>query len=356
VTHPLLRNLNIVSHQLLPTPQQVREEVPLSDRAAQTVADVRQAIVNILSGSDPRLLLVVGPCSIHDPKAAREYAQRLKGLAAEVKDVFLTVMRVYFEKPRTAVGWKGFINDPFLDDSFRIDEGLRLARKLLLEITEMGVPVGTEALDPITPQYLDELVSWTAIGARTVESQTHREMASGLSTPIGFKNGTDGSIQTAINALKAVSQSHHFLGISSEGQCSVFHTAGNKHAHIVLRGGAQPNYDSVSIALCEKALQAAGLAPNIMVDCSHGNSMRNPELQPLVLHDCVNQILEGNRSIKGLMLESNLLGGNQPFRPSLSELEYGVSITDACIDWGATEAVLRKAHASLAPALAKPRT
>jgi 3-deoxy-7-phosphoheptulonate synthase len=257
-------------------------------------------------------------------------------------------MRVYFEKPRTTVGWKGLINDPDLDDSFRIEKGLRIARKLLLDLNELGLPCGTEALDPITPQYLADLVSWSAIGARTTESQTHREMASGLSMPVGIKNGTDGGRAVAINALLSVSQPHAFLGIDPEGRCALTNTRGNRHAHIVLRGGASaPNYDTVSIKATEEELQKAGLSKNIMVDCSHGNSQKDPARQPLVFADVVHQIVEGNRSIVGAMIESNLEWGNQPLAER-AELRYGVSITDACIDWKTTEKALRDASARLA--------
>jgi 3-deoxy-7-phosphoheptulonate synthase len=251
-------------------------------------------------------------------------------------------MRVYFEKPRTTVGWKGLINDPHLDDSFMIEEGLHIGRKLLLDIISLGLPASTEALDPISPQYLQDLISWSAIGARTTESQTHREMASGLSSAVGFKNGTDGGLTVATNALQSVSSPHRFLGINRQGQVSVFTTRGNAYGHIVLRGGSNgPNYDSVHISLCEEALAGAGLAPNIMVDCSHANSNKQPELQPLVVENVGNQILEGNRSIIGLMIESNLKAGNQPIPANLDDLEYGVSVTDGCIDWETTQQCLR---------------
>jgi 3-deoxy-7-phosphoheptulonate synthase len=258
------------------------------------------------------------------------------------------IMRVYFEKPRTTVGWKGLINDPDLDDSFHIEKGILLARELLLYVSELGLPAGTEALDPIMPQYLSELITWTAIGARTTESQTHREMASGLSTPVGFKNGTDGSLAASINALQSVRRPHHFLGITQQGQSAVFRTRGNQHAHIVLRGGGgRVNYDAVSIAVAERELHAAGLAANIVVDCSHGNSNKDADLQPLVADNCVTQIVDGNRSIVGLMLESHLKAGSQAIPKHLSQLEYGKSITDPCIDWATTENLLLKLHRSL---------
>jgi len=285
---------------------------------------------------------VVGPCSIHDPEAAMDYARRLQRLAQELSDTLYIVMRVYFEKPRTTVGWKGLINDPYLDDSFKLEEGLHLGRRLLLDILELGLPTSTEALDPISPQYLQDLISWSAIGARTTESQTHREMASGLSSAVGFKNGTDGGLTVATNALQSVASPHRFLGINRQGQVAVFTTKGNKYGHIVLRGGsAGPNYDSVHIKLCEQALEKAGVPVNVMVDCSHANSSKQPELQPLVVENVANQILEGNRSIVGLMIESNLKAGNQPIPENLQDLEYGVSITDGCIDWETTETCLR---------------
>ncbi len=346
-------DLNVIAAELLPTPAEVKKKHPLSEAAKQTVLAGRKAVHDVLDRKDPRLLVVIGPCSIHELSAAREYIARLKELSDEVSDTFVILMRIYFAKPRTTVGWKGFINDPNLDDSFRIDEGLAKAREFLIEVGEMGMPVGTEALDPITPQFLDDVIAWNAIGARTAESQTHREMASGLSTPVGFKNGTDGNIQVAINALQTMRNPHHFLGINQEGQLVVLRTRGNKYGHIVLRGGIRPNYDSVSISQCEKELSAAGLPVNIMVDCSHGNSLKDHTLQPLVFDNCANQILEGNRSIVGLMLESNLKGGNQKINGDFSKLEHGVSITDACIDWETTERILRQEHERLKPVLAK---
>lgn len=343
-----LSNVNVISQDLLPTPAEVKAQLPLTERAAETVRWGRETVSNILDHKDPRLFVVVGPCSIHDVDAALDYAQRLQKLADTVRDTLFVVMRVYFEKPRTSVGWKGLINDPYMDDSFHIEKGLFMARKLLLDLAEMGLPTATEALDPITPQYLSDLVTWTAIGARTTESQTHREMSSGLSTPVGFKNGTDGSLGVAINALHSVSHPHHFLGINQEGQCTVVHTRGNRYGHVVLRGGGgRPNYDSVSIAMCEQELADAGLEQNIVVDCSHGNSMKDHHLQPLVVENCVNQILEGNRSIVGLMLESNLVEGNQAVPEKLAELKYGVSVTDACIGWETTEQTLSEANDKL---------
>ena len=348
----VVNNINVLSQELLPTPQQVKGALPLTARAEETVLKGRETVRRILDRKDHRLFVVVGPCSIHDIRAAKEYAEKLKHLADEVRDTLYLVMRVYFEKPRTTVGWKGLINDPFMDDSFHIEQGLHLARELLRHIAELGLPAATEALDPITPQYLSDLVAWSAIGARTTESQTHRETASGLSTPLGFKNGTDGGLGVAINALLSAARPHHFLGINQDGQCAVFRTRGNRYGHIVLRGGnGRPNYDSVSIALAEKELSAAKLPRNIAVDCSHGNSNKDPALQPLVAENCVNQILEGNESIVALMLESNLNWGNQPIPEDLKQLKYGVSVTDACIDWATTEKLLRQARAKLKDAL-----
>ena len=348
-----LYNVNVASSELLPTPEEVKRELPASPEAQRCVLNARTVIRDILDRRDPRLFVVVGPCSIHDLDAAREYAGRLRALAERVSPTLYLVMRVYFEKPRTTVGWKGLVNDPDMDDSFHIEKGIRMARRLLIELAEMGLPAATEALDPIMPQYLGELIAWTAIGARTTESQTHREMASGLSTPIGFKNGTDGTLGVAVNALQSVRSPHHFLGITQQGQSAVFRTRGNAYAHIVLRGGGgRPNYDSVSIALCEQALAKAGLPVNIVVDCSHGNSNKDHELQPLVAENCVNQVLEGNRSIVGLMLESHLGAGNQPIPADLGQLRYGVSVTDACIDWETTERLLLDLHRRLS---ARPR-
>ncbi len=349
-----LDNINVVSRDLLPTPRQVKEELPVSETAAEAVLSARESLRNILDRKDPRLMVVVGPCSIHDLDAAREYANRLAALSEELAGSLFILMRVYFEKPRTTVGWKGLINDPDMDDSFQIEKGLRQARGLLLELAELGLPAATEALDPLSPQYLSDLMSWAAIGARTTESQTHREMASGLSTPVGFKNATDGSLEVAINALSSVSQHHHFLGISQDGQSAVFRTRGNAHSHIILRGGGgRPNYDSVSITLCERALAEAKLPPNIMVDCSHGNSFKQHELQGQVAEDVSHQILHGNKSIIGLMLESNLENGNQKIPAELSQLKRGVSVTDACIGWDETESLLRGLAGKLDGALKK---
>ncbi|NDP38333.1 MAG: 3-deoxy-7-phosphoheptulonate synthase [Rhodoferax sp.] len=341
-----LENLNVLSQQPLLSPSALHDAVPATARASQTVSTARTTVANILQGQDKRLLVVVGPCSIHDIKAAKDYAQRLKALADELTDQLFIVMRVYFEKPRTTVGWKGLINDPHMDDSFDIEAGLRVGRQLLVDLNDMGLPCGTEALDPITPQYLGDLIAWSAIGARTTESQTHRELASGLSSPVGFKNGTDGNLEVALNGMLSAAQPHAFLGINGEGQVALTQTRGNAFGHLILRGGAVPNYDSVAVAQAESALQAAHLPVNIVIDCSHANSRKNHALQTLVLKDVVHQIADGNQSIKGVMLESNLFEGNQKLgKPQ--ELRYGVSITDACLGWDSTAASLREAAARL---------
>jgi 3-deoxy-7-phosphoheptulonate synthase len=336
-------NLNIENERLLPTPNSIKSSLTITPPLEDVVSRTRESIRSILDRKDQRKIIVVGPCSIHDTKAAIDYAQRLRDLSGRVANKFLILMRVYFEKPRTVSGWKGFINDPFLDDSFKIDAGLYKARELLLQINSMGIGVATEALDPITPQYLDDLISWTAIGARTTESQTHREMASGLSTPVGFKNGTDGNIQVAINALLSARLPHHFLGINQNGQCTVLQTSGNQYGHIVLRGGSKPNYDSESVSICSKELTSHKLPANIMIDCSHANSGKNHENQPGVLIDCIKQIQAGNQDIIGFMIESNIFAGNQKFTGNINDLRYGVSITDACIDWVTTEKVVIEA-------------
>ncbi|MBL8250840.1 MAG: 3-deoxy-7-phosphoheptulonate synthase [Candidatus Competibacter sp.] len=346
--HPnLLHNVNISAQDVLLTPDEIKQKLPMTDRAESTVLEGRWTVQRILDRQDPRLFVVVGPCSIHDVAAARDYAERLKALADEIKDTLFIIMRVYFEKPRTTVGWKGLINDPRMDDSFHIEEGLQIARGLLLELAEMGLPAGTEVLDPISPQYIADLIAWTAIGARTTESQTHREIASGLSAPVGFKNGTNGSLEVAINALQSAARAHSFLGIDQFGRSAITRTTGNRYGHMVLRGGDRPNYDSVSVALCEKALREKKLPVNVVVDCSHANSFKDPAVQPLVMRDCVHQILEGNQSIIGLMVESNIGWGNQSIPADRGQLKYGVSITDACVDWPTTEKMLRETHAKL---------
>ena len=340
--------VNVISQDLLLTPAEIKSRLPITPRAEEFVLQSRETLQRILDRQDPRLFVIVGPCSIHDLRAARDYAQRLKQLAAAVADTLFIVMRVYFEKPRTTVGWKGLINDPYMDDSFHIEEGLQMARGLLLELAEMGVPAGTEALDPISPQYFSDLITWYAIGARTTESQTHREMASGLSAPVGFKNNTDGSLDVAINAMLSVSRPHSFLGINHDGQCAIVRTKGNRYGHVVLRGGGgKPNYDSVTVALCEKALATKKVSTNLVIDCSHDNSNKDPGLQPLVLNDGVHQILEGNQSLVGFMLESNINYGKQPIPADLSQLQYGVSVTDGCIDWATTDKVLLEARDKL---------
>jgi 3-deoxy-7-phosphoheptulonate synthase len=349
-----LEDVNVEQMTEIPSPEEIHQRFPLTDAAARTVLEGRNALRAILDRKDPRLFVVVGPCSIHDPDAALDYARRLKRLADEVSGSMLLVMRVYFEKPRTSVGWKGFVNDPFMDDSFRIDEGIARARRLLLQLAELGLPTGSEALDPICPQYLADLIAWYAIGARTTESQTHREMASGLSAPVGFKNGTDGGLEVAINAIKSAALPHGFLGVNRAGRTSVIRSRGNAYGHLVLRGGGgRPNYDTVSVRLAEQGLARAKLAPNIVIDCSHANSMKDHALQPLVFNDCAHQILEGSRSIVGMMLESNLEAGSQAIPADLSKLRYGVSVTDPCIDWASTEELLRRAHRDLAGVLSK---
>jgi 3-deoxy-7-phosphoheptulonate synthase len=347
-----LENLNVVAQELLVTPSQLKSELPVSAEIRQHVRDARLQIRGILDGSDHRLLVVVGPCSIHDVRAAEDYAAHLKQLAETVAPTLLVVMRAYFEKPRTTVGWKGLINDPYLNDTFHIEAGIRIARQLLLRIAQLGLPLSTEALDPITPQYLQDLIAWSAIGARTTESQTHREMASGLSSPVGFKNGTDGSLEVAINALQSVSKPHRFLGINQSGQVSIIHTRGNAAAHVVLRGGHMgPNYDRKSIAQCEHSLARAGLPPNIMIDCSHANSSKDHLRQPLVARDITAQIKAGNRSIMGLMIESNIHSGNQKLNGDSATLAYGVSVTDPCIDWPTTSSLLQEIAAELSEIL-----
>lgn len=343
-----VEDLNIVSQEKLITPDRLQTELPASEAAAQVVQSGRQTVREILDRKDPRLMVVIGPCSIHDPEAAMDYANRLKALAAKVESSLFIVMRVYFEKPRTTTGWKGLINDPDMNDSFKIEHGLHLGRQLLLNIAELGLPAATEALDPISPQYLQDLISWSAIGARTTESQTHREMASGLSSAVGFKNGTDGGLTVAINALQSVSSPHRFLGINKQGEVAITTTKGNPYGHVVLRGGnGKPNYDSVSVSVCEQTLEKAGVSSNIMIDCSHANSNKDHNLQPLVMDNIVNQIIEGNKSIVGVMIESNIGPGNQKIPANLDDLEYGISVTDKCVDWATTEEMILSAHEKL---------
>jgi len=341
-------NLNVLALDVMPSPDEVKAKLPLTEDAARRIVEWRRTLEAILDGRDPRLFAVVGPCSIHDPVAGLDYARRLRALADEVADTLFVVMRVYFEKPRTALGWKGFINDPHMDDSFRIDEGMERARRFLLDVTAVGLPAGTEALDPIAPQYYGDLVSWTAIGARTSESQTHREMSSGLSTPVGFKNSTDGDVASAVNAILSAAGAHAFLGVNGQGRSAIIRTRGNRYGHLVLRGGGgRPNYDTVSIALAEEALAKAKLPRNVVVDCSHANSWKKPEFQPLVLRDVVHQLREGNRSVVGVMIESFLEPGSQPIPDDLAKLRYGCSVTDPCVGWDTTVEMLREARSVL---------
>lgn len=345
---PQNENIHIQSETVLITPAELKTLIPTSDKVEQFITESRQAISNIVHKKDPRFLVICGPCSIHDIDAAKEYAVKLKKLHDQYKDTLYIVMRVYFEKPRTTVGWKGLINDPHMDDSFDIESGLKQARKLLLWISELGLPIATEALDPISPQYIGDLFSWAAIGARTTESQTHREMASGLSMPVGFKNGTDGSLETAVNAMQAAASGHRFMGINQQGQSALLQTSGNKDGHVILRGGGgKPNYDSLNVALAEQALAKAGVEDILIVDCSHANSNKDYSLQPLVAKDVFHQILEGNQSIIGIMLESHLNEGNQAADLPKNELKYGVSITDACINWDTTSQLLADAASLL---------
>ena len=341
----LTENLNVNDVIPLISPKKLKEHLPISETASVTVINSRKAIQQILAGKDQRLLVIVGPCSIHDPEAAQDYAERLKKLADQVSGTILIVMRVYFEKPRTTVGWKGLINDPELNGSHKINEGIELARKILLSINNLGLPCATETLDPITPQYLADLISWSAIGARTTESQTHRELASGLSMPVGFKNGTTGDLDVALNAMKSSQQPHHFLGISQEGASSIIQTSGNNFVHLVLRGGSSgPNFDAVSIHNASDKLAKGGLSKAIMIDCNHANSGKDPGRQEIVLRNLILQILDGNQSIIGTMIESNINGGNQPIS---MEMKYGVSVTDACLNWDNTQNILLNAHDSL---------
>ncbi|WP_318512849.1 3-deoxy-7-phosphoheptulonate synthase [Photobacterium leiognathi] len=346
-----LNNVHIEDESVLITPAKLKQNLPVSEQALSFVEQSRETIADIIHKRDHRLLVVCGPCSIHDVEQAKAYGQKLKQLAEELSDQLYIVMRVYFEKPRTTVGWKGLINDPHIDGSFAVEEGLHIGRQLLVDLVEEGIPLATEALDPISPQYLGDLFSWAAIGARTTESQTHREMASGLSMPVGFKNGTDGSLATAINAMQAAASGHKFMGINPEGQVALLNTQGNPDGHVILRGGKQTNYDSVSVRECENEMVTSGLSPALMVDCSHANSRKDYRRQPLVAEDVIHQIREGNKSIIGLMIESHLNEGNQSADLPRDEMKYGVSITDACISWEATEQLLRQAHKELVPFL-----
>lgn len=345
------QNLNVVKTVLLSSPNSMTTDLPATEKAVQTVIKARKEIMNILALRDRRLLAVVGPCSIHDEAAAYEYAEKLQALAQRISDRVCVIMRVYFEKPRTTVGWKGLINDPHLDDTFDIEAGLRLARKILCRINEMGLPTGTEMLDPITPQYIADLISWSSIGARTTESQTHRQMASGLSMPVGFKNATDGSIQIAIDAMVSARSPHSFLGIDNEGRTSIIETRGNNGSHLILRGGRnKTNYDYDSIAEASQMLKASKLPTGLLVDCSHGNSEKDHNRQMGVWNYVVDQVAGGNTEVHGAMLESNLFPGNQKLITK-DTLKYGVSITDACIGWDQTEELLLSAHEKMGPLL-----
>ncbi|MCU4156650.1 3-deoxy-7-phosphoheptulonate synthase [Carboxylicivirga sp. A043] len=336
-----IENLNVFAEEPIITPDELKRQYPLTDDITKTILDGQNTVKRILHKKDERLLVVVGPCSIHDIKAAKEYAQKLKLLADEVSDTLYLIMRVYFEKPRTTVGWQGLINDPYLDNSCNVEDGLKMARELLLYIAELGLPAAGEALDIVTPQYIQDLFCWTAIGARTTESQSHRNMASGLSSVVGFKNGTKGSIDIAINARESVAAPHNFVSINPDGKVAVVKTKGNPNSHIILRGGKEPNYSAEQIAQYESELKIAGLEPRIMIDCSHANSGKKACNQSMVLNDIANQITSGNNSIMGVMIESNLKFGNQKLTKDTSSLKYGVSITDECIGWEETEEILR---------------
>jgi 3-deoxy-7-phosphoheptulonate synthase len=343
------QDLHVKEIVRLSTPRELKAQTPSREAVNATVARSRERVIRILRQEDPRLLVVIGPCSIHDEKSALEYAEKLNVLRKEFADRMEIVMRVYFEKPRTTIGWKGLINDPHLDGSQDIETGLKIARRLLLEITGMGLPAATEFLDPIVPQYIADLITWAAIGARTTESQTHREMASGLSMPVGLKNSTDGSLQIAIDAMGATRHAHSFLGINENGETSIVRTSGNPHAHVVLRGGrAKTNYDAESIRAAEEKLISENLPPVLMVDCSHANSEKQHAKQEDVWRSVIQQRVEGTKSLIGLMVESNLFEGSQPIPKNLKDLRYGVSITDSCIGWETTERILRWGYEILA--------
>ena len=347
------QDLRVVATEPLTPPAELKRELSADDRHYAVVVRARETVRAILAGTDPRLLAVVGPCSIHDPEAALDYARRLRALADAVGERLFLVIRVHFEKPRTTIGWKGLINDPHLNGTHDMHTGLRLARRLLLDIAALGLPAGTELLDPITPRYLADLLSWAAIGARTTESQTHREMASGLSMPVGFKNSTEGNLQVAVNAIESARRPHSFLGITQDGVTAIVRTSGNPDTHVVLRGGRTPNYDAASIEECGRMLVKAGLEPRVMVDCSHAQTNKDYRKQPAVLAALCDQIRAGSRAIMGVMLESNINAGNQPLLADRSALKYGVSITDPCIDWPSTERCLLEAADALAPTQAE---
>ena len=339
-----IKNLNVASISPLDPPSEYLAEIPVSEKVEDLVIRSRQEVTDIINGDDDRFLVIVGPCSIHDEDAGREYAERLVKLADEVKDTVSIVMRVYFEKPRTTVGWKGFINDPNLDGSFNMAEGLRRARRFLMDVCELGMPCATEFLDPFTPQYIADLISWGAIGARTAESQTHRQLASGLSMPIGFKNGTGGSVQLAVDGVTAANAKHAFLGIDDAGAAAVVQTSGNRDCHIILRGGSGgPNYSAEHVEKAQDALTSNGMLPNIVIDCSHANCNKDHNLQPVAFRDVLQQRRDGNNGIVGMMIESHLNAGSQSLNGDASTLQYGVSITDPCVDWETTEELLREA-------------
>jgi 3-deoxy-7-phosphoheptulonate synthase len=338
-------NLNVAKILPIRTPRYISARLPITEDISEHVTSARDVIKGILDGRDKRFLMVIGPCSIHDPDAAIEYAHRLKELSKQVSETQYFVVRIYFEKPRSTIGWKGLINDPHMDGSHDIDEGLYIARKLLLDVNAIGLPTSTEMLDPFTPQFTADLISWSAIGARTVESQTHREMASGLSMPVGFKNTTDGSVDVAIDAMKAAAHPHSFIGINDDGMASIVKTTGNPYVHIVLRGGeGRPNFDRVSVERVISRLKREELRSKILIDCSHGNSFKDHTKQPLVLKDVLRQRNDGNDDIIGVMFESNLKAGNQPIPANLSDLKYGVSVTDKCVDWETTVEMVNMTH------------
>ena len=344
-------DLRIIETQELSTPEEIRKELPVSDTSAEMIMDSRKIIENILEEKDDRIFIVIGPCSIHDPLAAMDYAKRLKKISSKLSKNLFIIMRVYFEKPRTTIGWKGLINDPMLDGSFKINEGIRIGRKLLLDIVNLNIPTGTEYLDLISPQYIADIISWGAIGARTTESQCHRELASGLSCPVGFKNGTDGNLQIVFDAIKSASGAHHFLSVTKEGNSAIFSTSGNSYCHTILRGGSKKvNYDEKSIDEVSARLDKANLPQQIVVDCSHANSMKDHKKQMIVVDDLAKQLSNGEKRIKGLMIESNLVEGNQNINNK--DLVYGKSVTDACIGWEDTEKVLY----TLSEAIEKRRT
>ncbi|MGH7931589.1 MAG: 3-deoxy-7-phosphoheptulonate synthase [Candidatus Binataceae bacterium] len=342
-----IQDIHILATEPLPAPRMLKDEMPVDSALAESIVAARATVRRIITGRDQRLLCVVGPCSIHDPVAALDYAGRLVKLKDALQHRLFIMMRVYFEKPRTTIGWKGLINDPHMDDSCDMREGLRIARRLLLDINRIGLAAGTEMLDPITPQYTADLISWSAIGARTTESQTHREMASGLSMPVGFKNTTDGNPQAAINAIESARRPHSFLGINQDGATAIVRTTGNPDTHVVLRGGRTPNYDASSIAECVRMLAKARLEPRVMVDCSHAQTAKDYSRQPLVLSALIEQICGGSHAIMGVMLESNIGAGNQPLKADRAQLKYGISVTDPCIDWATTEQCLTAAAQAL---------